>query len=54
MHGCCLGVDLGSTTAKAVIVDRAGAISRPSVVQMGAVSREAVARAIEGRWPTAG
>ncbi|HEY5842186.1 MAG TPA: acyl-CoA dehydratase activase [Mycobacterium sp.] len=42
-----LGVDLGSTTAKAVVVDPAGAIRGFSVVQMGAVSREAVTRAID-------
>src|SRR5262245_47473474 len=43
-----LGVDLGSTTAKAVVVDLDGAICGFQVVQMGAVSREAVTRAIDG------
>lgn len=47
--GCfVLGVDLGSTTAKAVVVDEAGAIRGSEVVQMGAVSRAAVLRAMAG------
>lgn len=36
-----MGVDLGSTTAKAAVVDQDGALRGSSVVQMGAVSREA-------------
>jgi predicted CoA-substrate-specific enzyme activase len=36
-----MGVDLGSTTAKTVVLDDAGALAGSSVVQMGAVSREA-------------
>lgn len=41
-----LGVDLGSTTAKAVVVDDSGSLVGSSVVQMGAVSRDAVVIAI--------
>ncbi|MEV4123788.1 acyl-CoA dehydratase activase [Nocardia sp. NPDC049707] len=43
-----MGVDLGSTTAKAVVVDQDGALCGTQVVQMGAVSPAAVARAIDG------
>lgn len=43
-----LGVDLGSTTAKAAVVDQDGALRGTDVVQMGAVSPAAVARAIDG------
>ncbi|MBZ5738441.1 acyl-CoA dehydratase activase [Nocardioides mangrovi] len=46
-----LGVDLGSTTAKAVVVDDEGAIVSSATIAMGAVSRAgmeaAVARALE-------
>lgn len=42
-----MGVDLGSTTAKATVVDQDGALRGASVVQMGAVSRDAVVRAME-------
>ncbi|RFA11327.1 benzoyl-CoA reductase [Subtercola boreus] len=42
-----MGVDLGSTTAKAVIVDSGGRMVASRVVQMGAVSREGVRVAIE-------
>lgn len=49
-----LGVDLGSTTAKAAVVDSGGALAGSSVVQMGAVSREAVGRAIDAALATAG
>ncbi|AWK74879.1 benzoyl-CoA reductase [Rhodococcus oxybenzonivorans] len=42
-----MGVDLGSTTAKAVIVDQDGGLAGSSVVQMGAVSRDAVLRAMD-------
>jgi len=42
-----LGVDLGSTTAKAVISDSDGRLVAGEVVQMGAVSREGVRRAID-------
>jgi (R)-2-hydroxyacyl-CoA dehydratese activating ATPase len=42
-----MGVDLGSTTAKAVIVDEQGSILSSSVVQMGAVSRQGMQRAVD-------
>ncbi|MCW2714824.1 MAG: Activator of (R)-2-hydroxyglutaryl-CoA dehydratase [Frankiales bacterium] len=42
-----LGVDLGSTTAKAVVVDEAGAILASSTVAMGAVSRAGMHRCID-------
>jgi predicted CoA-substrate-specific enzyme activase len=42
-----LGVDLGSTTAKAVVVDDLGTILAASTVQMGAVSRQGMLRAVE-------
>ncbi|MGV9710961.1 acyl-CoA dehydratase activase [Gordonia sp. NPDC003424] len=42
-----LGVDLGSTTAKAAVVDDAGTLVGSSVVQMGAVSRQAVSLAMD-------
>lgn len=41
-----LGVDLGSTTAKAVVVDAGGTIMSASTVQMGAVSRQGMQRAV--------
>ena len=41
-----MGVDLGSTTGKAVIIDESGAIVAHKVVQMGAVSRRGVTAAI--------
>ncbi|WP_254205134.1 acyl-CoA dehydratase activase [Nocardia alni] len=49
-----MGVDLGSTTAKAVVVDQDGALRGADVVQMGAVSPAAVARAIAGALAAAG
>jgi predicted CoA-substrate-specific enzyme activase len=42
-----LGVDLGSTTAKAVVTDGQGAILGSSIVQMGAVSRAGMRQATE-------
>jgi predicted CoA-substrate-specific enzyme activase len=42
-----LGVDLGSTTAKAVVIDDRGTILAASTVQMGAVSRQGMQRAVE-------
>lgn len=41
-----LGVDLGSTTAKAVVVDSAGSIVGSATIAMGAVSRKGMQRAI--------
>ncbi|NLE78340.1 MAG: benzoyl-CoA reductase [Rhodococcus sp.] len=49
-----MGIDLGSTTAKAAVVDQDGALCGTDVVQMGAVSREAVVRAIDGALLAAG
>jgi predicted CoA-substrate-specific enzyme activase len=50
MSGYFLGVDLGSTTAKAVVTDGQSAIVGSAIVQMGAVSqrgmREAVGQAL--------
>lgn len=42
-----MGVDLGSTTAKAAIVDSDGDLVTSAVVQMGAVSRQAVGVAVD-------
>lgn len=42
-----LGVDLGSTTAKAVVVDDDGTLRAASTVQMGAVSRKGMQRAVD-------
>lgn len=49
-----MGVDLGSTTAKAVVVDGDARIVGSTVVQMGAVSRQAVQVAIDGALADAG
>lgn len=49
-----MGVDLGSTTAKAVVIDETGGIRGFEVVQMGAVSRAAVRRAMDGALAAAG
>ncbi|WP_051194460.1 acyl-CoA dehydratase activase [Nocardia jiangxiensis] len=49
-----LGVDLGSTTAKAAIVDENAALVASSVVQMGAVSRQGMRRAIDAALRHAG
>ncbi len=49
-----MGVDLGSTTAKAVIVDQDGRMRGSRVVQMGAVSREAVRIAMDAALDDAG
>lgn len=46
MSGHFLGVDLGSTTAKAVVVDRSGVILGSSIIAMGAVSRQGMQTAI--------
>ncbi|HVV11278.1 acyl-CoA dehydratase activase [Amycolatopsis sp.] len=54
MTGYYLGVDLGSTTAKAVVADDAGAIAGTSVIQMGAVSRKGMHQAIEAALADAG
>jgi predicted CoA-substrate-specific enzyme activase len=49
-----LGVDLGSTTAKTVVVDDGGDIVASQVVQMGAVSRAGLARSMAGALDAAG
>jgi predicted CoA-substrate-specific enzyme activase len=49
-----MGVDLGSTTAKVVIVDDGGDLIAAEVVQMGAVSRAGLAKALEGALTAAG
>jgi activator of 2-hydroxyglutaryl-CoA dehydratase len=49
-----MGVDLGSTTAKVVILDAAGDIRAAEVIQMGAVSRAGMTRAIEAALGAAG
>lgn len=49
-----LGVDLGSTTAKVVVLDAAGGIEAAEVVQMGAVSRNGCARAMATALAAAG
>jgi predicted CoA-substrate-specific enzyme activase len=49
-----LGVDLGSTTAKVVVLDESGDIRAAEVVQMGAVSRNGCARAMTAALDAAG
>ncbi len=49
-----LGVDLGSTTAKVVVLDPAGHIRAAEVVQMGAVSQAGCARAMAAALHAAG
>jgi (R)-2-hydroxyacyl-CoA dehydratese activating ATPase len=49
-----LGVDLGSTTAKVVVLDARGEIAAAEVVQMGAVSRAGCARALDAALAAAG
>jgi predicted CoA-substrate-specific enzyme activase len=49
-----MGVDLGSTTAKVAIVDAAGEMVGSKIVQMGAVSREAVKVAMAAALDEAG
>ena len=49
-----MGVDLGSTTAKAVVLDDDSVMLSSRVVQMGAVSREGLRLAIEGALGDAG
>ncbi len=49
-----MGVDLGSTTAKTVILDQDGALAASSVVQMGAVSRAGVRAAMDEAMTGAG
>jgi predicted CoA-substrate-specific enzyme activase len=49
-----MGVDLGSTTAKTVVLDAAGDAVATSIVQMGAVSKAGVQASMERAMETAG
>ena len=49
-----MGVDLGSTTAKTVVLDGGGNVAGALVVQMGAVSRAGLQRAVDGALAQAG
>jgi (R)-2-hydroxyacyl-CoA dehydratese activating ATPase len=49
-----MGVDLGSTTAKSVVIDGAGNVLGAQVVQMGAVSRKGLEHSIAGALDQAG
>ena len=49
-----MGVDLGSTTAKAVVIDRAGEIVSSSTIAMGAVSRAGMQRSVDAALSAAG
>ncbi|GAB3377111.1 acyl-CoA dehydratase activase [Spongiibacter taiwanensis] len=49
-----MGVDLGSTTAKAVVITSDGVVTGGQIVQMGAVSRKGVEKAIQGALTMAG
>jgi predicted CoA-substrate-specific enzyme activase len=49
-----LGVDLGSTTAKTVVLDEAGEIRAAEVVQMGAVSKAGLGRSVTAALAAAG
>jgi predicted CoA-substrate-specific enzyme activase len=49
-----LGVDLGSTTAKTVVLDEAGEIRAAEVVQMGAVSKAGLGRSVTAALGAAG
>lgn len=54
MKSCVMGIDFGSTTAKAVILDLGGRMLASQVAHMGAVSGEGVAAAIAGALDAAG
>ena len=54
MKSCVMGIDFGSTTAKAVILDLGGRMLSSQVAHMGAVSGEGVAAAIAGALDAAG
>lgn len=49
-----MGVDLGSTTAKAVVIDGEGNVQGGHIVQMGAVSRKGLEKAMQGALSAAG
>jgi predicted CoA-substrate-specific enzyme activase len=54
MSAYLMGVDLGSTTAKTVLLDSTGATVSTSIVQMGAVSQAAVRVSMEQVMDAAG
>jgi len=54
VRGHFLGVDLGSTTAKAVVVDEDGVIVASSTIAMGAVSRAGMRAAVDAALASAG
>jgi (R)-2-hydroxyacyl-CoA dehydratese activating ATPase len=54
MNWYAMGVDLGSTTAKTVILDSAGELAGSAIVQMGAVSRQAVGISMQRALAAAG
>lgn len=54
MNWYVMGVDLGSTTAKVAVVDSDGELVGSKIVQMGAVSRQAVSVAMEAALESAG
>lgn len=49
-----MGVDLGSTTAKAVILDDSAKVLSAHIIQMGAVSRRGMEQAVESALASAG
>ena len=49
-----MGVDLGSTTAKAVVLDDQAKVLSAHIVQMGAVSRRGMEQAVESALASAG
>ncbi|GAA1668814.1 2-hydroxyglutaryl-CoA dehydratase [Citricoccus zhacaiensis] len=54
MTFACMGIDLGSTTAKSVVVDGDGNVLGAQVVQMGAVSRKGLEKSMEGALSQSG
>jgi predicted CoA-substrate-specific enzyme activase len=54
MNWHAMGVDLGSTTAKTVILDSSGELAGSAIVQMGAVSRQAVGISMQRALAAAG
>ena len=48
-----MGVDLGSTTAKAVVIDETGGIVSASTIAMGAVSRAGMQKAVDAALSSA-
>jgi predicted CoA-substrate-specific enzyme activase len=54
MSSYVMGVDLGSTTAKTVLLDTGGGLASSNVVQMGAVSRAGVQASMDQALEAAG